>query len=85
MRLTNLIAAAAIATSAMASTAFAGGFAAVVVEPIVTIVEPMPTRSTWGIILPLVGVALLIALAAANEEDDPAPGTGPTPTPVPTE
>ena len=70
MRLTTLIAAAAVAVSAMATTAVAGGFAAVVTEPVVTVVEPAPMRSSWGIILPLVGVGLLIALAAANEEDE---------------
>jgi len=70
MRLTNLIAAAAIATTAMASTAFAGGFAAVVTEPIVTIVEPPQVRSVWGVVLPLLAVGVLIALAAADEEDD---------------
>jgi len=70
MRLTNLLAATAIAASAFASTAVAGGFAATVVEPIIVIPDAPMARSTWGIILPLAAVSLLIALALANEEDE---------------
>jgi len=74
MRLTNLLAATAIAASAFASTAVAGGFAATVVEPIVIIPDAPMVRSTWGIILPLAALGILIALAMADEEEDsPAP------------
>lgn len=69
MRITKLIAAAAIAVSAMATTVSAGGFSAVVTEPVVIIPAPIVTRSTWGIILPLLGVGLLIALAMADDTE----------------
>jgi len=69
MRLTNILAATAIAASAMASSAVAGGFAATVVEPIVVIPAAPMARSSWGIILPLLAVGVLIALAMSNEED----------------
>jgi hypothetical protein len=66
MRSLKLFAAAAILSASAATTVTAGGFAPTVVEtPIVVdpIVEGPP--SSWGIILPLVGVAALIALAGS--------------------
>jgi hypothetical protein len=66
MNLTKTLAVAAIATTALASTAVAGGLAVEVVEPAVVVVdEPAATRSSWGIILPIAAVALLIALAGS--------------------
>jgi len=69
MRLTHFVAATAIAVSAIATTASAGGFAATVIEPQVIIPLPPAQRSSWGIILPLLAVGVLIALAMSNEED----------------
>jgi hypothetical protein len=66
MRLSHTIAAAAVAATALSSTAVAGGLAVEVVEPPVVVVEPEATRSSWGIILPIAAVALLIALAGSN-------------------
>jgi hypothetical protein len=66
MRLTKTLAVAAVAATALTSTAIAGGLAVEVVEPTVTVVEPAATRSSWGIILPIAAVALLIALAGSN-------------------
>jgi hypothetical protein len=65
MRLTNTLAAAAVAATALTSTAIAGGLAVEVVEPPVVVVEPEATRSSWGIILPIAAVGLLIALAGS--------------------
>jgi hypothetical protein len=70
MRLTNLFAAATIAATALTSTAFAGGLAVTVVEPTIEVVPVAPTRSSWGIILPLVGLALLIGLASSSSDDE---------------
>ena len=66
MRLTKTLAAAAVAATALTSTAYAGGLAVEVIEPVVTVVEPVATRSSWGIILPIAAVAVLIALAGSN-------------------
>jgi hypothetical protein len=65
MRLSHTLAAAAVATTALTTTAVAGGLAVEIVEPTVTVVEPVATRSSWGIILPIAAVALLIALAGS--------------------
>jgi len=65
MRLTKTIAAAAVAAT-VGGTAIAGGFAPAVIEQPVVIVEPIAQRSSWGIILPIAAVALLIALAGTN-------------------
>ncbi|MBW7920490.1 MAG: hypothetical protein H3C51_00120 [Rubellimicrobium sp.] len=68
MRLTKTIAAVTAATFA-ATTAMAGGLAPAAPETTVVVpVEPAPQRSSWGIILPILGVALLIGLA--NKKDD---------------
>ena len=69
MRLNKTIA--AVAAAAMAgTTAFAGGLAPASPEPTIVVpVEPAPQRSSWGIILPILGVALLIALASSDDDD----------------
>jgi len=70
MRLSKTIAAAAVAAMTT-TTAFAGGLAPAAPEPTVVVpVEPAPQRSSWGIILPILGVALLIALAKKDKDDD---------------
>jgi hypothetical protein len=61
-----------IAALAAASTsAFAGGFAPVIVEPVepVVVVEPDQPRSTFGFLLPIGLAAGLVALAIAAEDD----------------
>ncbi len=61
----------AVLVAAMATPSLAGGFAPVVVEPVVVIPEPvMAPRSSFGIILPLVLLAGLIGLAVSSGDDD---------------
>jgi len=67
MRLTKTLIAAALATT-VGGTAFAGGFAPAIIEQPVVVIEPVATRSSWGIILPLAAVALLIALASSSSD-----------------
>jgi hypothetical protein len=67
----NTIAVAAVA-ALLAGSAMAGGFAQEVVEEPVAVVEPVAETSSWGIIIPLAALALLIALASSSE-DEPAP------------
>jgi hypothetical protein len=67
MRLTKILSAAAVA-ALIAPTAFAGGFAQEVVEAPVVVVEPVAEMSTWGIILPLAALGLLVALAASSDD-----------------
>lgn len=70
MRLTKALLAAAVAAT-MASQAIAGGFAPVPVTPEpVVVVEPEQRRSTFGIALPLILTAGLVALAVAAEGDE---------------
>lgn len=62
----------AAALTAAGTQAFAGGFAPVVdVAPVapVTIVEPEPQRSTFGILLPLALLGGLVALAVASDDN----------------
>lgn len=66
MRLTKTLASAALA-AVVGTSAMAGGFAAEVVEAPVVIVEPEASPSTWGIVIPLVAVAALIALASSDD------------------
>ncbi len=66
MRLTKTLVAAALIASTVGGAAFAGGFAAEVIEAPVVIVEPPAPRSSWGIILPIAAVVLLIALASGD-------------------
>jgi len=70
MRLTKSIAL-AVALTATAGSAFAGGFAPIVPspEPIV-VIEPVMPRSTFGLILPLALLGGLVALAVASGNDD---------------
>jgi len=70
MRLTKTIAAITVAAFT-ATSAMAGGLAPAAPEATVVVpVEPAPQRSSWGIILPILGVALLIALASKDSDDD---------------
>ncbi len=69
MRITKTLIAAALATT-VAGSAIAGGFAAEVVEAPVVVVEPEVQRSSWGIILPLAALALLIGLAVSTDSSD---------------
>ena len=68
----KIIAAAAM-VSLFAGSAMAGGFAEEVVEAPVVVVEPEAATSSWGIVIPLVALALLVALASSSEDEDPAP------------
>jgi hypothetical protein len=70
MRLTPVIAAATVAVTTLSTTAIAGGLGPTVVTPTVIVDEPPVTRSSWGIILPIAAVALLIALAGSNGGGD---------------
>ena len=67
MRLTKILTAAAVA-SLVAGSAFAGGFAQEVVEAPVVVVEPEVQSSSWGIILPLAALGLLVALAVSSDD-----------------
>ena len=67
MRLTKTITAAALA-SLVAGSAIAGGFAQEVVEAPVVVVEPVAETSSWGIILPLAALGLLVALAVSSDD-----------------
>ena len=69
MRLTKTLIAAALATT-VAGSAIAGGFAQEIVEAPVVVVEPEVQRSSWGIVLPLAALALLIGLAASSSDDE---------------
>ena len=66
--LRSVLAAALIATSA--GDALAGGLAPTTTTTVVVPVEPTPQRSSWGIILPILGAALRIALATSGGDDD---------------
>jgi hypothetical protein len=66
MRLIKTLAASALIASTIGGAAFAGGFAAEVIEAPVVVVEPVVARSSWGIILPIAAVVLLIALASSD-------------------
>lgn len=70
MRFTKTISALAIAAMT-ATSAMAGGLAPS--APDATVVVPVPPqeqRSSWGIILPILGAALLIALATSGDDDE---------------
>ncbi len=67
MRLTKTLTAAALA-SLVAGSAIAGGFAQEVVEAPVVVVEPVAETSSWGIILPLAALGLLVALAVSSDD-----------------
>jgi hypothetical protein len=69
MRLTKTLTAATLA-SLVAGTAFAGGLAAPVVEAPVVVVEPVAETSSWGIILPLAALGLLVALAVSSDDSE---------------
>jgi hypothetical protein len=69
MRLTKTLTAAVLA-SLVAGSAIAGGFAQEVVEAPVVIVEPVAETSSWGIILPLAALGLLVALAVSSDDSE---------------
>ena len=75
MRLTKTLTAAALA-SLVAGSAIAGGFAQEVVEAPVVVVEPVAETSSWGIILPLAALGLLVALAVSSDDGDEEESTG---------
>ncbi len=75
MRLTKSLTAAALA-SLVAGSAIAGGFAQEVVEAPVVVVEPVAETSSWGIILPLAALGLLVALAVSSDDGDEEETTG---------
>ncbi len=66
MRLTKTLTAAVLATL-VAGNAMAGGLAPAVTEPPI-IVEPVAETSSWGIILPLAALGLLVALAVSSDD-----------------
>jgi hypothetical protein len=68
MRLTKTLTAAALA-SLVAGSAIAGGFAQEVVEAPVVVVEPEVQTSSWGIVLPLAALGLLVALAVSSDDN----------------
>lgn len=68
MRITKILTAAALATL-VAGSAIAGGFAQEIVEAPVVVVEPEVQRSSWGIILPLAALALLVGLASGSDDE----------------
>lgn len=56
----------------MATSATAGGLAPTPQPPVVVVpVQPPPPQpSSWGVILPILGVALLIGLATSSSDSD---------------
>ena len=56
----------------------AGGLAPTPEAPIIVVPEPVaPQRSSWGIILPILAVAILIGLASSDKDDDGGPDDTP--------
>lgn len=73
MRLIKTLSAAALAT-VVAGSAMAGGFAAPVETPVITVVEPTGggfSLPVW--VIPAVVLAALVAVAASSGEDHEAP------------
>lgn len=68
MNIVKIVTAASL-TALMATSAMAGGFAEEIVEPVV-VVEPEAETSSWGIILPLAALGLLVALAASSDDEE---------------
>ena len=73
MRFTKSILSVALAAST-ATTAMAGGLAPVAPAPVEVVPAPAPAPSSWGIILPILGAALLIGLATSGGSDDDGEG-----------
>jgi hypothetical protein len=69
MRLTKTLLAVALAATT-ATSAIAGGLAPVTPGPVEVVPVPPPARSSWGIILPILGAVLLIGLATSGGSDD---------------
>ena len=69
MRFTKTLTAAAL-VSLVAGSAVAGGVATAIPEVPVAIPEPpMPQTSSWGIVLPLAALGLLVALAVSSDDN----------------
>lgn len=69
MRLTKTLLAAALA-SVVATGSMAGGLSPAQPDNTVIVpVDPPAERSSWGIILPILGAALLIGLASSGGSD----------------
>jgi hypothetical protein len=76
MRLTKTLTAAALA-SLVAGSAIAGGFSAPIVETTPIVVDPpMAETSSWGIVLPLAALGLLVALAVSSDDGGEDESTG---------
>ena len=70
MRLTKTLVAIALAATT-ATSAMAGGLApSAPATTVVVPVQPPAQRSSWGIILPILGAVLLIGLATSGGSDD---------------
>jgi hypothetical protein len=69
MRLTKTLTAAAVA-SLVAGSAIAGGFAQEVEQAPLVVVDPVAETSSWGIVLPLAALGLLVALAVSSDNSD---------------
>lgn len=67
MNLTRTLTAAALA-SLVTGSAIAGGFSPPVEQPAVVIGEAESATSSWGIILPLAALGLLVALAVSSDD-----------------
>jgi hypothetical protein len=68
MRITKTLIAAAL-SALVAGSAIAGGFAQPIEQPPVVIVDSEVQRSSWGIILPLAALALLVGLASGSDDE----------------
>ena len=70
MRIKHILAAVSVAAMT-ATTAAAGGLAPAAPTTVVVPVEPAaPAPSSWGIVLPILGAALLIALATQSDDKE---------------
>ena len=68
MRISNTLTAAVMA-SLVAGSAIAGGFAPPVEQPPIVIPDVQPATSSWGIVLPLAALGLLVALAVSSDDN----------------
>ena len=61
----------AASVAAVTQPVLAGGLAPTPETPIIVVPEPVePQRSSWGIILPILAVAILIGLASSGDDDE---------------
>ena len=72
MRAVKTFVTAALAAATFSTAALAGGFSEEVAEPPVVpvVVEPEPTGSSYGWILPVVALAALAAVAYSQTQGD---------------